>query len=178
MIMEEIEISDVSAIPFADGEKVTSDSLDIYTDGGCRHNPGIGAWAFAVIDGDDLVDSGTDGTMLTTNTRMELTAVLNALKWIEAHPIEKPVNIYSDSQVLVNTVNTWYDNWVRNGDVASRKNIDLISEIMSIHDKMERKCKFSWIKGHSVNIYNNMVDGILNVTMNKMERDQSDSSAG
>ena len=119
--------------------------IDIYTDGSCLKNPlGPGGWAFCIIylDGFILCDSGSEEN--TTNNRMELKAVIEAIKNIDCINEYK---IYSDSQL---TINCATNKWKR------KANLDLWKE----YDKFinNKKVLFEWVKAHNGNKYNEIVD--------------------
>jgi ribonuclease HI len=91
-------------------------SIQIYTDGSCLGNPGPGAWAFVLrVDGKEVRKK--EGEPYTTNNRMELMAVIEALKYAtEHHPDERNFDVYSDSTWVISTLTK---NWKR------KKNLDL-----------------------------------------------------
>lgn len=129
----------------------------LYTDGACSGNPGVGGWgAVLMYKNSEKRISGAEG--LTTNNRMEVTAVIEGLKCLK-EPCE--VEIFSDSAYTVNAfVNGWVDQWIKNGfrkaDNKPVLNEDLwrtLLELTSIH-----KVKFVKVKGHADNEYNNICD--------------------
>ena len=126
----------------------------VYTDGSCRGNPGPGGWAWAVDGGPS--DSG--GEAHTTNQRMEITAALRAIRSIGG-----PVHVVSDSTYVVNCFrNRWWSGWRRKGwrnaqgkPVANR---DLWEEILDLALDPAREVTFEWVKGHSGDRMNDLVD--------------------
>ncbi len=131
--------------------------VTIYTDGACSGNPGAGGWgAILIYNGKEKEISG--GEANTTNNRMELLAVISALKILK-EPCE--VDLYSDSQYVVGAfLNKWIQSWRQNGwrtaGKTEVKNIDLwenLLEIMERHD-----VHFIKVKGHADNTYNNRCD--------------------
>lgn len=134
----------------------TSATTTVYTDGACSGNPGPGGWAWATTDGRQ--DSGGDPD--TTNQRMELTAVLEALQAIDGAVI-----VYSDSTYVVNCYNErWYDGWLaRNWRNSQRKpvaNRDLWEPLVEIFEDRRRDLTFHWVKGHSGDPMNDLVDAL------------------
>lgn len=116
-----------------------------------------GGWAAIIMDGTDSIEL-SGGTSETTNNIMELTAVIEALKYLtEASEVE----VYSDSAYVVNAFNQkWLENWKRNGwrtsDRKPVKNKELwlnLDNLVQIH-----KVKFVKVKGHSDNEFNNKCD--------------------
>lgn len=129
----------------------------IYTDGACSGNPGAGGWAAILIyNGKEKEISG--GEKATTNNRMELTAVIEALSVLKK-PCE--VELYSDSKYIIDSIEKgwvlkWKANgWKRQGNKIAL-NVDLwekILELLNIH-----KVKFNWVKGHNENPMNEKCD--------------------
>ncbi|MEP6467919.1 MAG: ribonuclease H, partial [Parafilimonas sp.] len=92
---------------------------------------------------------------LTTNNRMELMAVITALKALKLQNV--PVTIYTDSQYVLNSVEKkWLDNWMRTDFKGGKKNKDLWTEYY--HLAKNFSIKFIWVKGHAENFYNNRCD--------------------
>lgn len=134
-------------------------TVDIYTDGACSGNPGVGGYCAILIYGSaEKIVSGAQKD--TTNNRMELLAVIEGLKCLK----EKcNVNLYSDSQYVVDAFNqNWINSWVTNGWKTSGKkevkNVDLWQELIDLTSKHE--VSFIKVKGHSDNEYNNRCDKI------------------
>ncbi len=131
---------------------------EVYTDGACSGNPGPGGWAWAVLDGPWA--SGAEPH--TTNQRMELTAVLEALRTLG--PAAGELEIVSDSTYVVNCFeDRWYEGWQRRGWKNSQRkpvaNRDLWEPL--IHLVLERGgVGFRWVKGHSTDPGNDLVDAL------------------
>ena len=126
----------------------------VYTDGACSGNPGPGGWAWAATDGRQ--DSG--GESRTTNQRMELTAVLEAMRNVAG-----PLRIVSDSTYVVNCFrDRWYDGWKRRGwrNAAGKPvaNRDLWEPLVELYLARESELYFEWVKGHSGDPMNDLVD--------------------
>lgn len=118
-------------------------SLTVYTDGSCSPNPGKGGWAYIAILKDCHIEN-YGSSKNTTNNIMELTAVIEALK--DFKEIQK-FKIYSDSLYVINCAKKI---WKRN------KN----TELWSLYDSMSKnkEISFIWVKAHTGNKYNEMVD--------------------
>jgi len=115
----------------------------IYTDGSCIGNPGKGGWAFIFIkDNEEIHISDSDKN--TTNNRMEMKAVIEGLKFLSE---KESCIIYSDSKLVINCAT---NKWKR------KSNLDLWKE----YDKVSynKNIEFIWVKGHSGNEYNELVD--------------------
>ena len=129
--------------------------ITIYTDGACSGNPGKGGWAAVIIeDKNEKTISGSE--QLTTNNRMELSAVINALKEVGSAELD----IYTDSKYVKNGIESWIKNWKINGWMTAAKqpvkNKDLWLELDILVSKKEIEWK--WVKGHSNDHYNTIVD--------------------
>ena len=132
------------------GKKIT-----IYTDGACSGNPGKGGWAAVIIeDKNEKTISGSEP--LTTNNRMELSAVINALKEVGSAELD----IYTDSKYVKNGIESWIKNWKINGWMTAAKqpvkNKDLWLELDTLVS--EKAIRWKWVKGHSNDHYNTIVD--------------------
>lgn len=128
--------------------------LHIYTDGASRGNPGNGGYGIVLIWGDKKKEI-SGGFRLTTNNRMELMAVIVALKSLTKKDI--PLTIYTDSKYVVDSVEKkWLNGWIKNDFKGGKKNKDLWLEFYSL--SKDFKIKFHWVKGHADNPYNNRCD--------------------
>ena len=133
--------------------------VDIYTDGACSGNPGTGGYcAILIYNGIEKIVSGSEKE--TTNNRMELLA---AIKGLQALKESCTVNLYSDSQYLVDAFNqnwiiTWQMNCWKTANKKEVKNPDLWKILLELNEK--HKITFIKVKGHSDNEYNNRCDKI------------------
>ncbi len=124
--------------------------ITIYTDGACSGNPGPGGWAAILIYGEHTKEI-SDGEKNTTNNRMELMAVIRALKLLKE---TCKVEICSDSAYIVNCFrDKWYVKWERTG---FKKNEDLWRELLALYRK--HQVEFIKVKGHSNVTLNNRCD--------------------
>ena len=130
-----------------------SKQLVVYTDGSSRGNPGPGGYG-VVMQWGTAVKEIAQGYRLTTNNRMELMAVIVALQALKKNNLE--VNIYTDSQYVVNAVEKgWLNNWLRTS-FKGKKNADLWQQYAQL--ARQHKIKFTWVKGHADNPNNNRCD--------------------
>ena len=128
--------------------------LFIYTDGAARGNPGKGGYGAILIWGDAKKELSA-GYRLTTNNRMELMAVIAALKALNKKNLS--LSIYSDSQYVINSVQKkWLETWIRTDFKGGKKNKDLWLEYY--HLAKNYTIQFFWVKGHAENFYNNRCD--------------------
>ena len=120
--------------------------IELYTDGSCLKNPnGPGGWAVCILE-DDLEYYLSGNNSSTTNNRMELTAIIEAVSCIK-YDIE--CKIYTDSQLCINCAT---GKWKRNANLDLWKEYDNVSKNKNI--------KYEWVKGHNGNKYNEIVDKI------------------
>ena len=129
--------------------------VKIYTDGACSGNPGRGGWAAILIDGGEI-EKISGSSENTTNNRMELIAVISALKYVKKENIE----LFTDSKYTKDGIEKWIVNWKKNGWKTANKqdvkNMDLWQNLDKLNEK--KNVQWNWVKGHSDNKYNNMAD--------------------
>lgn len=138
----------------------------IYTDGACSGNPGPGGWATVWCDGDNIIDR-RGGEPLTTNNRMELLAVLEALKWISSENKSVAYEVYSDSAYVINAITKcWLQGWRMRGWKTSSgdeiKNIEVWKQLYNLLVKVQstHKVTFYKVKGHNGDPMNEYADKI------------------
>ena len=139
----------------------------IYTDGACSGNPGPGGWGAVLFYGEHIKEiSGSEEA--TTNQRMELTAVIEALKALKVSGWE--VTVYSDSAYIVNAFKQgWIENWQKNGWKNSKKeavaNQDLWLQLMGLMRK--NRVKIEKVKGHAGDEFNERCDQLARAAIKK-----------
>jgi ribonuclease HI len=125
----------------------------MYTDGAAKGNPGPGGYGTVLLH-KDLRKELSQGYRLTTNNRMELLAVIRGLQALKRPGVQ--VDVYSDSQYVVNSVEKgWLAGWVKKG-FKGKKNQDLWEEYLKASSP--HKVKFHWVKGHAGNVENERCD--------------------
>jgi ribonuclease HI len=130
----------------------------IYTDGACSGNPGPGGWGAIILRG-EKVRQLKGGASETTNNRMELTAIIEALNALR-HPAN--VTIYTDSEYVQRGAEIWLPKWKKNGWCAATgrpvKNFDLWRQFDEA--QFRHTVRFKWVKGHNGDHYNEQVDSL------------------
>ena len=122
------------------------DKIEIYTDGSSLGNPGPGGYGI-VLKYKDLRKTASQGFRKTTNNRMELLAVIEALKLLNENAIDKEIIIYSDSQYVINAISKGWVYSCKKKSFKDKANPDLWREFLKIYPNY--RVKFVWIKGHS-----------------------------
>ncbi len=132
----------------------------LFTDGACSGNPGPGGWAFILrhpASSKEIERSGGDKD--TTNNRMELTAVIEGLR-----AIKRPsrVEVYSDSQYVLNGLREWMTDWKKRGwRTAAKKPVKNKELWMALDDLMQvHELSFHWVKGHNEHAENERCDAL------------------
>tara|TARA_B100001063_G_C16504720_1_gene423831 strand:+ start:13 stop:450 length:438 start_codon:yes stop_codon:yes gene_type:complete len=137
-----------------------SDHVEIYTDGACRGNPGKGGWGVLLRFG-EAEKTLYGGEELTTNNRMELTAVIKGLA-----ALNKPCSVLvtTDSKYVLSGMTEWMPNWKkRNWKTASKKpvlNVDLWQQLDA--QVQQHEVSWEWVKGHSGHLENELADQLAN----------------
>ena len=145
--------------------------VDIYTDGACRGNPGRGGWgAVLVYRGIERELSG--GESLTTNNRMELTAVIEGLACLKESCI---VELYSDSKYVIDGLQKgWAEGWKKRGWIKSDKkpalNPELWDRLLTLTH--QHQMRYHWVKGHADNPKNNRCDEMAVAQWKKIKGDR------
>ena len=127
--------------------------IEIFTDGSSLGNPGAGGWcAILRYKGHEKILKG--GEEHTTNNRMELTAVIEALKALK-EPCE--IELFADSTYVLKGIDEWLEGWIRK-NFKNIKNVDLWKEFIKV--SKNHKININWIKGHSGHKENEICDKI------------------
>lgn len=143
--------------------------IKIYTDGACKGNPGIGGWGALLVHNEQSIEI-FDGELETTNNRMELKAVIEALN--HATSINDDVQIYTDSSYVQKGIQEWIHNWKKNGWRSSNKkpvkNQDLWQELDTLNSSL--KVEWFWVKGHAGHPGNERADFLANEGVKKIQQ--------
>lgn len=156
--------------------------LRIYTDGSYKPSLKLGACAFLIVEGDEIVFESAKvfprkGSKINvTNNTMEMLAVLNALNWVKSNgfsPKENRIYVYTDSQYVQLGLTEWINKWRINGwktasggKVLNKK---LWTKLYNLGTKINKEYKYlyiAWVKGHDGNKYNERADKLCNIAIN------------
>ena len=139
--------------------------ITIYTDGAAKGNPGSAGWGVVFIMGKKIFEIG-GGTEHATNNQMELTAPIEALKYLKKtcvrQDLTQNIEIVSDSKYVILGITQWIENWQKNNwRNANRKpvlNKELWEELYLL--TQELNLKWTYVKGHNEDKYNDRADEI------------------
>ena len=139
---------------------MTEDVVEIFTDGACKGNPGVGGWgALLQIKGKDLELCG--GEIHTTNNRMELTGAIRALE-----ALKRPchVKLHTDSKYVQQGISEWIHNWKQRGWKTSAKKPVMNEDLWRTLDDLASKhqVQWVWVKGHAGHDGNERADVLAN----------------
>lgn len=137
--------------------------LEIYTDGAVKGNPGIGGWAFVVMDNSEEIYCEQGASGVTTNNIMEMTAMYYALRYCNANCLR--CVIYTDSNYVYQTLMVWHHNWHQDakgnwykGKHDTIANLDLWLPLIDEFNKFQGTLK--WVKGHADSRGNQRADAL------------------
>lgn len=143
--------------------------ITIYTDGACSGNPGVGGWGAILIYKDNKKEL-YGGNLHTTNNKMELTAVIEALKSLKK---ECEIDLYTDSKYVKDGITEWLYNWKKNNWKNSQKKDVLNKELWQELDNLQssHKINWYWVKGHADNELNNRADELARLGIKKIKEE-------
>ena len=137
------------------------DKIIIYTDGAAKGNPGKAGWGAIILKGKEITELG-GRTDHATNNQMELTAPIEALKYVKKHNLGKEVEFFSDSKYVILGITEWIFNWQKNNwRNAAKKpvlNRELWEELYALTSEL--KPKWTYVKGHNEDKWNERADEI------------------
>jgi ribonuclease HI len=137
-----------------------SDSVEIFTDGACKGNPGVGGWGALLRSGEHEKEL-FGGEPLTTNNRMELRAVIEALASLNRPSV---VRVHTDSQYVQKGISEWIAGWKRRGwktaDNKPVKNVDLWQQLET--QAARHQVQWVWVRGHAGHEGNERADKLAN----------------
>jgi ribonuclease HI len=137
--------------------------ITIYTDGACKGNPGPGGWGAILRSAGHVEKELFGGELLTTNNRMEMTAVIEALSALK-RPCD--VALYVDSKYVLQGITEWLQGWKAKGwKTASKqpvKNVDLWQKLDALVNMGGHTIEWCWVKGHAGDPGNERADALAN----------------
>jgi ribonuclease HI len=141
-------------------------AVEIYADGACKGNPGVGGWG-AVLRFGEREKELCGGVQHTTNNRMELTAVIEALRALRGACV---VAVYTDSQYVQRGISEWLRTWKKNGwrtaGKQAVKNEDLWRELDAL--AQQHDVSWHWVKGHAGHPENERADRLANAGIEQL----------
>ena len=141
-------------------------TVTLYTDGGCRGNPGIGGWG-CILEYQGKVKTSSGYDQQTTNNRMELQAVIAGLEQLK-EPCR--VQLYSDSKYVCQGLENWLTGWIKKNWLTAAKkpvkNVDLWQQLHQLSQQHQLTCH--WVKGHSGHPFNEQADQLANEAMDQL----------
>jgi ribonuclease HI len=149
---------------------------DIFTDGCCLGNPGPGGYAAIIVTTGHVVYGTKGGSYDTTNNRMELEAAISALR-LMPDTVTGTINLHTDSRYVTDGMTSYLAKWKRNGWKTSGgdpvKNRDLWEQLDALCTKLGSALRWTWLKGHNGNRWNEMADEIAKSAAYAYENDQA-----
>lgn len=144
-----------------------SKTIEIYTDGACRGNPGPGGWGVLMIKGQHR-KTMHGGEHETTNNRMEMTAAIEALNALNS---ASAVTLNIDSKYVMDGINEWMPNWKKRGwKTANKKPVKNQDLWQALDAAVQRHdIKWVWVKGHNGNAGNEAADDLANLGIDELQ---------
>lgn len=152
-VEENLTVAEVLA-KYADGP-----ADGVFTDGSCEPNPGPGGWGAVYVVGGEVVDQAHGQDPMTTNNRMELTALIQGVLLV---PPGTPAVVYSDSRLVIDTLTKWAASWERAGwkrKTGPVQNLDLVQEAYALVSARP-ELRLEWIAAHAGSRWNEYADAL------------------
>jgi len=131
----------------------------VFTDGSCSGNPGPGGWGAVRVRAGRIIEERSGNEADTTNNRMELTAMIEGLRMLAP---DESTTVYSDSQLVVNTLTKWAKGWEQRGWKRKEgpvKNLELVQRAWQLAQERPR-ARIEWIKAHDGSRWNEYADAL------------------
>jgi len=151
--------------------------IEIYTDGSCSGNPGRGGWGFVIVDNGKVIIQKSGFNEETTNNRMEMQAVIEALQEVKEKTFSNcQFTLFTDSSYVKNGITQWINKWKLNGWKSSSKapvkNQDLWLLLDSLSSRFGSSLSWKWVKGHAGNKFNEQCDRLATEQSQNKEKEQ------
>lgn len=171
-------VKELEVLPPPAEIKDEPETIALYTDGGCRGNPGPGAWAYVIQShSGDVLGEGVEFESLTTNNKMELSGALHGLNEILSmlplrgkDPLLTKVKIMTDSKYVVDGMKSWVEGWKARGwkkaDNKEPENLELWKQLDLVKNKF-MQTEWMWVKGHAGHPQNEYCDQKANGVMDE-----------
>ena len=132
-------------------------TINVYTDGACSENPGIGGWGVVIIINNNEPIYLNGGSIKTTNNQMELTAAIESLKYFSD---TSKINMITDSKYVKEGIESWIVNWKKNGwKTSTKKPVKNKDLWMKLDKQIQRHTiNWQWVKSHAGYQYNEQAD--------------------
>lgn len=175
-VPDELKAEDEKGLPLPAEIAGEPNMFALYSDGGCRGNPGPGAFAFVVQDqGGEVLTEGVEFESHTTNNKMELSGPLRGLQELKSvlpekgkDPFLTKVRVVTDSKYVVDGMKTWVQGWKSRGwkkaDGKAPENLELWQALDQIRDSF-LDVDWQWVKGHGGHPQNEYCDKKANEAM-------------
>lgn len=122
--------------------------IEVYTDGSCYYKDRNGGWAFVVVEDGEIVHEDLSWEKDTTTARMEMTAVMMAMKYMDENYKNVKYTLVTDYETMTNCFHKmWWRRWVET-DWYMVKNSDIWKQIVARYTSRINKVKFKWVRGH------------------------------
>jgi len=148
--------------------------IEIYTDGSSLGNPGPGGCGAVFVENNKIIHELGLFDKNTTNNRMEVSAVIETLKYINKNYKNNNITIFADSNYVLNGITSWIFNWEKNGwRTANKKEVmnqDLWKELIALVRDCGTKINWQKVKGHSGHVYNDRADEIATTCANLQKK--------
>jgi ribonuclease HI len=131
----------------------------VFTDGASEGNPGPGGWGSVYVENGAIVDEKMGSEPHTTNNRMELTAMVAGLEML---PLDSSLDVYTDSKLIVDTLNTWAQGWRAKGwkrKTGPIANLELVQRAFELYEARPG-VTVKWIRAHSGYLWNEYADAL------------------
>jgi ribonuclease HI len=177
-VPEEVQSSQTEELPRPSEINSEPATIALYSDGGCRGNPGPGAYAFVVqLHNGEILAEGVEYESHTTNNKMELSGPLKGLHQLldvlpskGKDPLLTKIKVMTDSKYVVDGMKSWVKGWKSRGwkkaDNKAPENLDLWQELDLVKDRF-MEVEWAWVKGHAGHPQNEYCDRKANEVMDE-----------
>lgn len=162
------EAENVAKTAIVTKQSMSGKKIEIYTDGACSGNPGRGGWGFVIVEAGRVMMQKSGFELETTNNRMEMQAVIEALSEVSRGEFEgAEFTLFTDSSYVKNGITQWITKWKQNGWKSSSKapvkNQDLWLLLDLLASPLGTSLEWKWVRGHAGNRFNEQCDRLATV---------------